>query len=57
MLVLASFFLVVCVTQVVLGYVPWAAIACLAALYFLSPLGFVLLLLVGGVALFFTRLK
>lgn len=57
MLVLATVLLVVCVTQVVLGYVPWAAIACLAALYLLSPLGFVLLLLVGGAVLFFTRLK
>jgi len=57
LLVLVTVFLVVCVAQVSLGYVPWAAIACLTALYLMSPLGFVLLLLAGGAVLFFARRK
>ena len=57
MLVIACVFLVVCMSQLTLGYVPWAAIACLAALYLLSPLALLLFLLVGGAVMFFNRPK
>lgn len=55
MLVLVAVFLAVCATQFSLGYVPWAAVASLTALYLLSPTSFLLLLLAGGAVLFFIR--
>ncbi len=47
--------LVAFASQRLLGFVPWALIACGAALLLFFPVPFVLLLLVGGAAFLLTR--
>ena len=56
MTAIATVFLVVSLATFLFGRASWSLMALLAALFVLSPFTLLLFLLVGGAALYFTKL-